>query len=142
MVRVPASLEQAGVAALEAQRKDIESHVGAGLINDADDPERNGDLPESQTVGESTVRQRPVQRRGQGGHLPHIGSDAFQTLLREHQAIVKRVFPGHGRQVDGIGLQQRARLLHEPVGERKQEPVPGGVIQCRNGQRGVPGGFE
>ena len=142
MVRVPASLEQAGVAALEAQREDIESDVGPGLINDTDYAERHGNLPEFQTVGEGTVGQRPVQRTGQGGHLPHVGGDTFQALLRKHQAVVKGIVLGHGCQVNGIGLQQRTRLLHEPVGEFEQESVPGGVIQRRNSQRGVPGGFE
>ena len=142
MVRVTASLEQAGVSALEAEGENVESDIGPGLINDANDAERNGDLPESQTVGESTVRQRPVQRTGQGGHLTHIGGDAFQALLRQHQAVVKGIVLGHGRQVFRIGLQQRTRLLYEPVGEFQEEPVTGGVIQRRNGQRGVPGGFE
>ena len=51
-VGILASLQYAGVAALETEREYVERYIGTGLVDHADNTEGNAYPTESQTVGQ------------------------------------------------------------------------------------------
>ena len=50
-VGILAAFQYAGVAAFEAEAKDVERHVGTSLVDHADDTKWNAHTTESQAVG-------------------------------------------------------------------------------------------
>ena len=51
-VGIAATLEHAGIAALEAEREDVESYIGTCLIDHADNAEGHADTTQPQAVGQ------------------------------------------------------------------------------------------
>ena len=63
-VSILAPLEHAGIAAFEAERENVESDVGPGLVDHADDPEGHADTAQAQAVRQCLLFGHMAQGRG------------------------------------------------------------------------------
>ena len=86
-----AAFQQTDIAALEAQREDIEADIWPCFEYDAYHAERNTDATQVKTVGKSPLLTYYSKRRRQLGHVTKVGSNALNTFLCEQQAVIKRV---------------------------------------------------
>ena len=122
-VGILASLQHTGIAALEAERKDIVRHVGACLVHHAYHAEGYRHALQVQTVVEGGILQYAPQGRRQLCHMAHVGSNVGQPLRCKLQTVVEGVGTLHLRQVGGIGLKQRGGVCHYGIGHSPQHPV-------------------
>ena len=129
LLGVASAFQDAGVAALEAQREHVETHVGAGFEHDAYHTERHAYAAQAQSVGQGALQQGAAQGRGQERHLPHVGGDAPYPLGGEQEAVVEGTRRVHPVQVGLVGAQQGVALGLYPVGQGGQQAVAGVVAQ-------------
>ena len=74
-VRGGRAAQQDGVAGLQAERGGVDRDVGAGLVDDPDDAERDADLAQVDAVGQGRAAHDLADRVGQRGHVPDVGGD-------------------------------------------------------------------
>lgn len=119
--------EQHGIAGLEGQSEGVDGDVRPRLVDDADDAERHGDLPQLETVGQGGAAQDGADRIGQSGHLTQPGGDAVDAGGVERQAIDERLLGAGGASpVDVLGVRcEDALLVRE---QRVGRGVQGGVL--------------
>jgi hypothetical protein len=79
-----------GVARLEAQPAGIGGHVGAALVDDADDPQRNRDPGDLEAVGPLPFAERAPDRVREGGDLLQPRGHGLDALRVELQAVEQR----------------------------------------------------
>ena len=123
-IRILPAFQHAGIPAFETQRENVQRHVRTGLINDADDPERHGDLPQMQPVREDPVQQDTPQRRRQRSDVPHICGNGLDTGIRQHQPVIKRRGRVHPGQILRIRAEQFLFGGYQFVGHGAQDLVP------------------
>lgn len=78
---LPAGLEEDGVAGLEGERSDLGDGVGAGLEDDGEDAEGDGDLFEVEAAVELDGVELAAEGIGEGGDGADLG-DHFGELVR------------------------------------------------------------
>ena len=119
-VGVASALQHAGTPGLEAERKDIEAHVGACLINHPYHAERHTHPFQVQSVGQYGMFQHPSQRRRQIRHMTHVCGNTYQTRRCKFQAVVHRVIGRHTLQIARIFRQDVFRLCQSFIRYRTQ----------------------
>lgn len=82
---VAAPFEDAGVARLDAEREDVEPHVGTCFVDDADDAEWYRDFADLHAVGAHRAVEDASQRRRKRRHVAQVGGDAQQPPAVEQQ---------------------------------------------------------
>jgi hypothetical protein len=75
------------VAGLEAQGAGIAGHVGAALVDDADDTQRHPHSRDLQAVGPRPFRRRRADGIGQRGDVLDSAGHGLDALLVESQAV-------------------------------------------------------
>ena len=137
--------QQDGVAALEADAGGVGGHVGAGLVDDADDPERHADLPQLQPVGERRPAHHLADGVGQAGDLTQSGGHALHPIGVEPQPV-DQVSLGAGCLGGGavlrVGREHIGASLHQGVGHRVQRGVLGRAGRERELRRGHAGALR
>ena len=89
--------EHDGVARLQAQRRAVDRHVRARLVDHGDHAERHADAPQVQPVGEPVAVDGLADRVGQPADVEHRLGDALQPLLGERQPVDQRRVTGPPR---------------------------------------------
>ena len=74
MLGIFSTLEHTYVPAFEAERKDVENHIGSGLEYNAYHPIGDTHLAELESIGQGTPFQLPARGVFQTGDIGHIGS--------------------------------------------------------------------
>ena len=139
-----ATAQDGGVARFEAQRGDIDRHIGPGLVNHADDADGHAYLVEAQPVGQVVPAHDLPDRIGQRGDMPdalRAGGDAVhvETQAVEFSFIhagfegflhVLRVGGGDvvGMRVEGVGDGEQQLVLRFRVGLFERTLGPGGGV--------------
>jgi hypothetical protein len=99
-----APAEHHGVARAQGERRGLDGHVGPGLVDHRDDPERHAAAVDPQPVG--ALGEEPLFREGIGrvAHLEHRAGHAVEARGREAQAVAHRLGEvGRGGEVGGVG---------------------------------------
>ena len=137
--RLAAALEEAGVAALEAERGDLDEGVGAGLEDDADDAEGAGGALEDEAgreLGAELEAADGVGERSEGGEA---FEEAVELAGVERKAGgERRVEPlrGGGGEVLAVGGVDLLRAVAEAGRHRGER----GVADLGGGPGEGPGG--
>ena len=98
--------QDCGIPGLQAQRSGIGGHVRAAFVDDPDDPQRHGNLPDAQAVGAVGHGQLAPHGIVELGHRRHASGHGFDPVGGEQQAVehgLAQAFVGAGRHVDGVG---------------------------------------
>ena len=82
-VSILATLQHTGITALETKGEHVEGDVRPSLVNHADYAERHTHPTEPQSVSQRLLLRDMSQRRGQRGHVTHVGGDGLQSGWRE-----------------------------------------------------------
>ena len=86
-----AAAQDDGVAGLQAEDGDIDGGVGAGLVDDAEDADRNASSAKAQTVGQQAAFQFGANRVGQRRDLPRVVRQPMYSFRRQQQAVQQGV---------------------------------------------------
>ena len=140
-----------GVAGFQAQAGHVHGHVGAGLVDHADDADGHADLLEPQAVGQGGAADDLAERVGQRGHVAHALRALPDASGPEVQAVEFALVHAVGaglRHVGGVGFGDAVGLGVQGVGQGVQQVVPGfaggvGEVGLRGGcgvGQGVDGG--
>ena len=103
-VGVAATLQDAGVSALQAQGADVEADVGPCFVDDADDTEWHADAAQPEAVGQYVLLEHTTQRRRQRGYLARVGGNVGQAFGSQFQAVVLGIVRVHALQVLAVFL--------------------------------------
>ena len=123
-VGILTAFEYTGITALEAEREDVEGHVGSGLVDHADDTERHTDATEAQAVRQCLLFGDMPEGRRQGGHTTHIGGDSLQTAICQLQTVVEGIRLLHLGEVLSIGCEDSLLIVDDGIGYGIQYLVP------------------
>ena len=136
-----AAPEHTGGARLQRQSGGVAGDVGTALIDDGDDPHRDGGLFDHQPVGPLHPGQHGAHRVGEGGYLPHPLGHAGDALGTQRQPVQHHLGDGPtGRlQVLDIGGQNVRRAVLQGPGHLHQRPVFQFRIRQGHGPFGAPG---
>lgn len=74
----------------------------------------------AQTVVERVRMTDTPQRRGQAGHMAHVGRYAIQPVCSQLQAVVERGMAVNGRKVLCIGLKQLVCMSLYRIGHMQE----------------------
>ena len=116
MAGVAASLQDAGVARLQAEREDVGRDVGPCFADHAYHAERYADLAQGHAVGAGPLGERLALRRGKPGDGFHVGGDRGDAFGRQPQAVAHGRIGGHGLQVEGVGREQFSGVFPQQSG--------------------------
>jgi hypothetical protein len=134
--RLRPTLQDHGVARLQAQTAGVGGDVGARLVDHADDSERHAHLADLEAVRAPPARDGLADRIGQGGDLIEPLRHRVDARLAQAEAVDQR--GGQPallarRDVLAVGVQQCPRMLAQTRGRDRQ----GGVF--RRGRRRCEG---
>ncbi len=131
VVRVAAALEHAGVAGFQAQREDVEGHVGARFEDHRDHAHRHAHLAQLQAIVQLSMLQHLADRGGQGGHAAKIVADRPQPVVVEQQAVVLGVVLRHAVEIAAVGCENRVTGLDGAVRQRVEHVADQFVVAAR-----------
>jgi hypothetical protein len=139
-----AAPEDRGIAGLQAQSGCIRGHVGAGLVDDADDPEGYPHASHLDPRGPGNQIADLADGVGKGRDLPQARRHGGDALIVELQAVQQRgvdtVLPGRIH-VPRVGCQELRRPGLDGPGDGLQRGVlvgGGGPGQGLGGAPGIP----
>ena len=121
-----AAFEQDGVAALEAEGRDLHEGVRAGLEDHADDADRAGDAVELQAFVELDGGEGLADGVGQLDQAVDAGTDVGELAFVEFQPLEQRgreVALLGGVQVLLVGLEDLGSVLLQGLGDLVQRVV-------------------
>ena len=141
-----AAAQHAGIAALEGQGRRVAGDVGAALVDDGDDPHRDGGLFDDEAVGPLDAAQHRPHRVGQGGHFPDALGHTVQPFAVQGKAVqhhLRDVAAG-GVQVGGVGAEDGRAVggVIQSVRHAQQGAVALGGAGNANGALGIAGGGQ
>ena len=87
VVRRARAAQQHGVAGLEAQAGGVDRDVGARLVDDPEDPERNAHLADLEPVGQRPAADHLTDRVGKVGDVPERVRDGRDAVRGEGQPV-------------------------------------------------------
>ena len=122
-MRVAAGAQQHAVAGLEADRGDIDRHVGARLVDRADHAERHAHAPHLQPVGAGQQILDLPHRVGQRGDRAHVPGHRGDALRCEHHAVEEGAadaVPFGALELGSVDREDRVALRLEGVRDRLQ----------------------
>ena len=129
-LRRTAAAQQHRIPALEGERRDVDRHVGAGLVDRTHDAERNPHLAELDAVGQARAAHDRADRIGQGDDVAHGGGERTHSGVVESQPVDQSLGETPGApalQVVGVrGDDARNGGL-----ERRSDALEGGVLARR-----------
>ena len=111
---VRAAAQHDGVAALEAKRAGVGGHIGAALVDHADDAERRRHALDNEAIGTGVGREHAPDRIGQGGDLLDPERHRLDPSRIEREPVDQRraqVLRPSIRAIELIGGQNLARPL-------------------------------
>ena len=85
-----AAAQDHGVAALDAERRGVDRHVGPALVDHEDDAQRHAHLPDFQPVGPPARRDDLADRVGQRGHVAQRLGHLVDPPGIQRQAVDRR----------------------------------------------------
>ena len=141
-VGVAPAFEHAGTAGLEAEREDIEGHVGTRLVDNSYHAERYRHLANGHAVGALPLGEHPSQRRGQTGHAAHVRGDVGQSLPGQLQTVILGVVLVHEGKVAGILRQDVFGPGIGCIGDIEQYGIDALLIEQVEPARSHPHLFE
>ena len=123
-VGVAPAIEHAGTAGLEAEREDIEGHVGTRLVDNSYHAERYRHLANGHAVGALPLPEHLAHGVGQLGDLAEAEGHVGDALLIQHEAVehilahAVRPLAGHIGPVRGehLGAARLQRVRHGEQG--------------------------
>ncbi|CAM5474795.1 hypothetical protein SAVIM40S_07522 [Streptomyces avidinii] len=130
------------VPGLEAEGGGVDGDVGAGLVDDADDAERDADLAEVDAVGEGVAADDLADGVGEGGDVAYVGGDGGDALGGEGEAVDDGLARAGGAgpvRVHGVGGDDLDRTRLQRVRDRQQGDVLGGPRERGDGGGGGTG---
>jgi hypothetical protein len=140
-----AAAQDHGVAGFQAQRAGIRGHIGAALVDDADDAERHDHALDTQTVrpfppfrhGTDGIRQGAHRLKARGDRLDARGIEAQPIQARGAQIACSR-----GRKIPRVGGKNAAALAAHRSRSRAERRVflrrAGARQQRGRRKRGAP----
>ena len=135
MDRLAAAAQQHAVAGLEAQRRGIGGHVGAGLVDHRDHAQRYAHLAHAQPVRTHVVAGDPAHGIRQLGDVAHGGRDPGQSRGIQAQTVeqrARRTAGVRGFDVARVRGQDDVGLCIQRIGHRAQQGIAG--IGVEHGQ--------
>ena len=118
--------QQRGIAALEADPGGVDGDVGACLVDDPDDAERDPHLADLEPVGERVAAEHLTDRVGQCGDVAQAGGHRCDASSGEAEPVdeplADPVGAGSG-DVVAVRLEHYGRRRIERVGHRAQRRV-------------------
>ncbi len=127
------TFEHTSIAALEAEREHIKSHIGPGFVYNTYHSKRHSHPTYEQTVGKCAPLYLLADGRRQGGHVAHIGGYGAESVGRKPQAVIERRVGTHARKVGGIGFKQGADIVFDKPGKRQDDCIALGVSDIGDG---------
>ena len=141
--RLGAAAQDAGVAALDGQRRGLDGDVGPALVDHAEHAQRHAHAPDADAAGLALQLADLADRVGHRGDLLAAFGHGVDDLRRELQPVEQRrgqAGGARGLQVLGIGLLQRRRVRAQPRGQAAQRIVlRRGGGRRHGGRRGARG---
>ena len=129
-----AAAQNAGVAAFQADHGAVDGDVGAGLVDDADDADRDPELAEVQAVGPGEILEDVTDGIGQGGDRADGLGEVLQAGGREGETVAGGGGEGGGLgggEILGVGGEERGMGGVDQAGEFEER----GVFRGRRGRR-------
>ena len=116
-VGILTTFQHTGIAALETEGENVESHIGTGLIYHTNHTEGYRDPAEPQAVGKGLLLGDMSKGGGEGGDITHVGGDTFQTTACQLQTVVERILFRHLGQILGIRLQDSLLICYDCISD-------------------------
>ena len=115
-VSIRTALQHTGIAALEAEREHVESHIRTGLVNHANDTKRHRDTMQAQAVGQRLLLGDMAQGRRQFRHVAHVTGYIVKTLVSQLQAVVQWILGVHLGQILLVGGKDALFEVYDSIG--------------------------
>ncbi len=144
MEAVGAATQHHRIARLDAKRTGVGGNVGSGLVDHADDADRNPHAADHQTVGARPLLDQDPHRVGQGDDIVEPPRHRLDPRFVQQQAVLQRgTHAGKlgGVDVLGVGGQDRDLLAADQAGRFAKRAVLGlgrGIAQVDGGFAGAP----
>jgi hypothetical protein len=122
-ISITPPFQHTGIARLQAERKHIERHIGASLIDDTDNSERHTHLAQPHTIGTNRFANDSSNRRRKQGHITDAFGNVMNALFGQFQSVILRITFIHSRQVVGIGSQYLLGIVLCGIGQHQQHLV-------------------
>ena len=116
-----ATLQHTSAAGTETEPEHVGRHVGACLVNHADNAERHTHLGDLHAVGSCFLPNHVPVRLGQTRHVAHVGGNSGDPLRSQFKAVVIRVGRIHPLQVGGVFGEYGVGFLNESVGHLEKD---------------------
>jgi hypothetical protein len=124
--RLPAAAQNRRVAGFETKAGGVRRHIRARFVNDDDHADGRGNFLQLQAVGPDALVEDFSDRVGQGGDFAQSFGHRGDTFVIEFKPVQhgrrKAGFRG-GAHVERVGLFERAGVLFQRRGHRKQAGV-------------------
>ena len=140
--RARRAAQQAGVAALEAQARDVDRHVRARLVDDQEHAERHAHLLHVEAVGQPPARDDLAHGIVQRGHGAHRLAEREHALAVERQPVEQRARltgGARGGEILGVGLDDRGRVALDRERDLLERRILGAAAERRQRARGGAG---